>query len=160
MFTPPRSILALADPIRSTGKAAGGDYCCLAPACNAKPFRRNADLDRHYKHRHTEASKKATFYCDYRKCNRRREPFHRLDHFRDHLRQYHKEEITKRSNVVSGGDGGYVNCVSHSGGGQPGQEWWRCPRCLCKYARGTTGKVMECCQADCQQQRKDARSGR
>lgn len=152
--SPPRSMPDGADWRRSTGKPTGGDFCCLAPSCNAT-FRRNADLDRHYKHKHTEASKKATFFCDYRKCNRGREPFHRLDHFRDHLRQYHKEEIEKRSTVVTGGDGRQPGIP-----GNGRQSWWRCPKCLTKYSKGKMGTVIECRQPDCQQQRKDARPRR
>ncbi|KAG6076127.1 hypothetical protein E4U15_005302 [Claviceps sp. LM218 group G6] len=78
------------------------DYpvCCLYPGCNSKPFKRRADLDRHYKHRHAAEDQKASFNCDYPHCNRRKNSFHRLDHFRDHLREFHKENIQKRGSKV------------------------------------------------------------
>ncbi|KAG5966101.1 hypothetical protein E4U57_003008 [Claviceps arundinis] len=78
------------------------DYpvCCLYPGCNSKPFKRRADLDRHYKHRHAAEDQKASFNCDYPHCNRRENSFHRLDHFRDHLREFHKENIQKRGSMV------------------------------------------------------------
>ncbi|KAG5932397.1 hypothetical protein E4U60_005271 [Claviceps pazoutovae] len=81
------------------------DYpvCCLYPGCNARPFKRRADLDRHYKHRHAAEGQKLSFNCDYPHCNRRKDPFHRLDHFRDHLREFHKENIQKRGSKVDEG---------------------------------------------------------
>ncbi|RDA86809.1 hypothetical protein CP532_6399, partial [Ophiocordyceps camponoti-leonardi (nom. inval.)] len=55
--------------------------------CTSRPFKRRADLDRHYKHRHAPDSVKDSFICDYPRCSRHQDPFHRLDHFRDHLRE-------------------------------------------------------------------------
>ncbi|KAL2204091.1 hypothetical protein CC79DRAFT_1336738 [Sarocladium strictum] len=115
------------------------DYCCLYPHCTSKPFARNADLDRHYKQKHTDSSKKAAWFCDYKKCNRRREPFHRLDHFRDHLRQYHKEGIEKRGVFGSGpssSDGGGKLRQEGGKASASGQEWWRCARCLKRNNEG------------------------
>ncbi len=34
-----------------------------------------------------------TFTCDYPKCDRSQNPFNRKDHYRNHLRDYHKEAI-------------------------------------------------------------------
>ncbi|KAG6026868.1 hypothetical protein E4U19_002366 [Claviceps sp. Clav32 group G5] len=98
------------------------DYpvCCLYPGCNAKPFKRRADLDRHYKHRHAAEGQKLSFKCDYPHCNRRKDPFHRLDHFRDHLREFHKENVQKRGSKVD--EGWLKKSLSLT--------WWRCPKCL------------------------------
>ncbi|KAG6105044.1 hypothetical protein E4U14_005361 [Claviceps sp. LM454 group G7] len=98
------------------------DYpvCCLYPGCNSKPFKRRADLDRHYKHRHAAEDLKASFNCDYPHCNRRKNSFHRLDHFRDHLREFHKENIQKRGSKVD--EKWLEESLSLT--------WWRCPKCL------------------------------
>ncbi|PHH81067.1 hypothetical protein CDD80_3349 [Ophiocordyceps camponoti-rufipedis] len=90
--------------------------CCLHPGCDAQ-FKRRADLQRHYRHRHTPDSVKESFSCDYPRCSRYRDPFYRLDHFRDHLRDFHKEDIEKRGSETN-------NARPVSG------SWWRCRRCL------------------------------
>ncbi|KAH8171452.1 hypothetical protein LIA77_08219 [Sarocladium implicatum] len=125
------------DYVEETNRVSERDYCCLYPQCSSKPFARNADLDRHYKQKHTDSSKKASWFCDYKKCNRRREPFHRLDHFRDHLRQYHKEGIEKRGVFGTGpSDGGESSRKDGSRNSTSGQDWWRCPRCLKRNEEG------------------------
>ncbi|PFH61135.1 hypothetical protein XA68_18142 [Ophiocordyceps unilateralis] len=99
--------------------------CCLHPGCTARPFKRRADLDRHYKHRHAPDSVKDSFSCDYPRCSRHQDPFHRLDHFRDHLREFHKEDIEKRGGSEAG-----LRPASSS--------WWRCRRCLKRVYDGHT----------------------
>ncbi|PHH71756.1 hypothetical protein CDD82_6341 [Ophiocordyceps australis] len=129
---------------------AGRDYpvCCLHPGCTARPFRRRADLDRHYKHRHAPDALKESFNCDYLRCTRRLEPFHRLDHFRDHLREYHKEDIEKRGG--SHDDRWLVDRhVSTS--------WWRCPKCLKRVHIDRSGYECPNCRTSCQPRRKEVR---
>ena len=67
--------------------------CQYPGVCNGKQsvFSRPADLERHYKNVH--ASNKDEFPCDYPKCPRAQDPFTRKDHYRDHLRDFHKEDI-------------------------------------------------------------------
>jgi hypothetical protein len=50
-----------------------------------------ADLERHYITAH--AYNQDSFPCDYRNCPRAIEPFRRKDHYREHLRAYHKEDL-------------------------------------------------------------------
>ncbi|KEZ45195.1 hypothetical protein SAPIO_CDS2653 [Scedosporium apiospermum] len=115
-------------------------YCCLVPGCKAVPFKRNADLDRHYKNIHRPAESKETYHCDYAKCSRRSSPFHRRDHFRDHLRDYHKESIAKRGKPIQ---------TNWSEGNSGRKEWWRCTRCLRRVMVATHG--FEC--PDCKTSR-------
>lgn len=128
----------------------GRDYpvCCLHPGCTAKPFRRRADLDRHYKHRHAPESQKESFNCDYPRCARRSDPFHRLDHFRDHLREFHKEDIEKR--------GGTIN-EEWLGDRQVSSNWWRCSKCLKRIYIDRNGYACPNCKTSCQAKRKEAR---
>ncbi|RDA94294.1 hypothetical protein CP533_0557, partial [Ophiocordyceps camponoti-saundersi (nom. inval.)] len=138
--------------------------CCLHPGCTSRPFKRRADLDRHYKHRHAPDSVKDSFICDYPRCSRHQDPFHRLDHFRDHLREFHKEDIEKRSNnpvVVMGGrdDARHhqqqqrpvvdLSAVATNGGGG---GWWRCRRCLKRVHHTDT---CPSCKTPSQPKRKD-----
>ncbi|KAG6012552.1 hypothetical protein E4U54_007460 [Claviceps lovelessii] len=128
----------------------GRDYpvCCLYPGCNAKPFKRRADLDRHYRHRHAADAQKVSFNCDYPRCSRRRDPFHRLDHFRDHLREFHKEDIEKR--------GGSVD-ENWLGERRVSSTWWRCPKCLKRVYIDRNGYECPTCKTACQAKRKEVR---
>ena len=106
--------------------------CCLYPGCEVKPFRRCSDLIRHYQSVHTPDALKESYACDYMHCARRKDPFRRLDHFREHLREFHKEDIRKRGRedkVLAQGD------------------WWRCARCL-KRVYGERRDECEACQPD------------
>ncbi|KAH6604558.1 hypothetical protein Trco_006265 [Trichoderma cornu-damae] len=128
----------------------GRDYpvCCLHPGCDAKPFKRRADLDRHYKHKHAPASQKESYHCDYARCGRRRDPFHRRDHFRDHLRDFHKEDIEKRG-VAAKEDWFEDRNASHT--------WWRCTKCLKRIYIGRHGYECPTCKTSLQAKRKELR---
>ena len=104
------------------------------------PFKRNADLDRHYKHKHRPDERKEAYYCDYPKCSRRDSPFHRRDHFRDHLREFHKEDIAKRGRPV------YTHWVETR---NVKKEWWRCTRCLSRVMVDTSGFECPRCNTTC-----------
>jgi hypothetical protein len=56
-------------------------------------FSRPADLERHYKNVHAPQDEKDRFPCGYPKCKRATSTFTRKDHYRDHLRDSHKEDI-------------------------------------------------------------------
>ncbi|KOS23239.1 hypothetical protein ESCO_003478 [Escovopsis weberi] len=128
----------------------GRDYpvCCLHPGCDAKPFKRRADLDRHYKHKHAPPSLKDAYHCDYPRCGRRRDPFHRRDHFRDHLRDFHKEDIEKRGVHVK---------EDWFEGRNTAQTWWRCTKCLKRVSISRHGFECPTCKTACQARRKEAR---
>ncbi|KAK4171273.1 hypothetical protein QBC36DRAFT_199691, partial [Triangularia setosa] len=70
---------------------------CLFHGCNQKAFSRSADLERHYKWVHIEEGKPPKCPCNYKKCNRHDVPFHHQDHFRDHLCNFLKGDILRRS---------------------------------------------------------------
>ncbi|OAA70040.1 Zinc finger, C2H2-like protein [Akanthomyces lecanii RCEF 1005] len=128
----------------------GRDYpvVCLFPGCDTKPFKRRADLDRHYKHKHAPTSQKDSYFCDYPKCARRRDPFHRRDHFRDHLREFHKEDIEKR--------GGSVN-EEWLEDRNLSSTWWRCAKCLVRNYVEQNGYECPKCKTTCQAKRKELR---
>ncbi|OIW33076.1 hypothetical protein CONLIGDRAFT_640235 [Coniochaeta ligniaria NRRL 30616] len=82
----------------------GYDDDCMPPAhqrsrfkCHnedyTKQFNRAADLDRHMKHVHSKGEQHY-WICDYGPSPQHESPFHRKDHFRDHLRDFHKEDIS------------------------------------------------------------------
>ncbi|KAF7557199.1 hypothetical protein G7046_g6110 [Stylonectria norvegica] len=121
---------------------------CLAAGCNAKPFKRCADLQRHYKNTHTPDTAKDAYWCDYPRCTRSRDPFHRRDHFRDHLREFHMEDILKRgvSTNEEWFEGRYLATT-----------WWRCPKCLVRIYIQRHGFDCPECKTSCEPKRKERR---
>ncbi|KAH7149177.1 hypothetical protein B0J13DRAFT_621067 [Dactylonectria estremocensis] len=124
---------------------------CLSPGCNARPFRRCADLQRHYRNTHAPESQKDSYWCDYPRCTRYREPFHRRDHFRDHLREYHREDIQKRGDTV---DEDWLE------GRYAPSTWWRCHRCLVRVYIARNGYECPGCKTSCEPKRKEKRRSR
>ncbi|KAM0432297.1 hypothetical protein ACHAPT_004837 [Fusarium lateritium] len=124
---------------------------CLHAGCTAKPFKRTADLQRHYRNTHNPDSTKEAYFCDYPRCTRSQEPFRRRDHFRDHLREYHREDIQKRGVTVNEewlDDRYYAT------------NWWRCPRCLIRVYISKDDFDCPKCKGSCEPKRKEKRRSR
>ncbi|TEA14905.1 hypothetical protein C8034_v002853 [Colletotrichum sidae] len=125
-------------------------FPCLEAGCTANPFKRKADLERHYRQVHQDPSKKEAHKCDYPKCSRRNEPFGRRDHFRDHLRDYHNEDIFKRGSHV---DDSWLQ------GRNLSSRWWRCSKCLIRVdVNSYPDHVCPKCKNPCEDKRKAARA--
>ncbi|KAK3906723.1 hypothetical protein C8A05DRAFT_40478 [Staphylotrichum tortipilum] len=134
-----------------------------APADNKERFRcphhgcdkgasRQADLERHIRIVHLADAEKPKFQCDYKVCSRHANPFLRQDHFRDHLRVYHNEDILRRGNRE---DEVWWSTRArralHSG-------WWRCSRCLVRVVQRDNGWVCPGCGNRCEKERQEHRS--
>ncbi|KAK3394875.1 hypothetical protein B0H63DRAFT_60815 [Podospora didyma] len=119
-------------------------FTCLVPGCPKKePFSRSADLDRHIKNVHTPNDQKK-FPCD-RKCRRRDVPFLRADHFRDHIRDIHKEDLLHRGK--KGDRKWWESRIIFD-------KWWRCTRCLTVRVKvETDGWVCPECGNHCEIER-------
>jgi len=119
-------------------------YYQLPAGCD-RSFQKLADLERHY------AVDPKMFPCDYSKCARFTKPFTRRDHYRDHLEDYHKEDIGK-SNLKKNSSNMEQQRDQKTWQGErvvdPG--WWRCGRCLLRQIAG-----LECrgCRAVCANKR-------
>ena len=148
--------LLIAKPRRHCQK---GTHPCMYPACN-KVFNRPADLERHYKNVHASDDAKEKHHCDYTKCERSfgAKPFGRKDHFRDHLRDYHKEDIgaAKGQKIGKGS--------KHNKKWKEDQRawlaervinfnWWRCARCLRRVDTAIDGYQCGSCKLDCESER-------
>jgi hypothetical protein len=114
-------------------------FRCPHPSC-PKGASRQADLDRHIRIVHLDDNDKAKFLCDYKKCGRHTDPFFRQDHFRDHLRTYHKEDLLRRGN--KGDDEWWTTRAPRA----MYNGWWRCSRCLVRVRLDEYGWV---CAAGC-----------
>lgn len=126
----------------------GGYKMCLVPGCESKTlFRRKADLQRHYQHRHTPNEQKKQHLCDYPRCVRAVEPFHRIDHFRDHYRDFHQEDLTRKT----GEKQEWFDSRKVSG------KWWRCTKCLGRNRIEETGWVCAKCSSHCDSTRRGLR---
>jgi len=99
-------------------------YRCEVPSCHNPTFKRAADLARHNVCIHPCEEEKPKLFCDYRKCHRHETPFYRIDHFRDHLRDLHKEDLFRRG--CRHDEQWWNSRSSHA----IFKGWWRCCRCL------------------------------
>lgn len=141
-------------------------FSCQYPGCVPKygqktvDFARQADLERHYRHIHAPPEVINTYHCDYAKCVRNQEPFTRKDHFRDHLRDYHKEDL---GHAKVGKTGGKNTDEWKKKQEQWQQErcvnWriWRCAKCLRKNYIKEHGWTCKSCQTSCEGERREAR---
>lgn len=123
-------------------------YVCREQGCNAKPFNRPADLDRHYIQLHGSDKEKKSFYCDYGRCNRATSPFHRLDHCREHFREFHREDIDKRGVALT-----MEWCQDRN----IKPTWWRCNKCLRRVAINEDGFQCPHCSYECPEVRRRVR---
>ncbi|KAF4120012.1 ZnF C2H2 [Geosmithia morbida] len=93
---------------------------CFPP----RHFKRRTDLTRHVQTTHEPLAARESFYCDYQRCPRYSEPFHRRDHWRDHYRDYHNEDLEKRGRGrAPADDAWFINRNTDP-------SWWRCGHCL------------------------------
>ncbi|KAI1088664.1 hypothetical protein F5B19DRAFT_485774 [Rostrohypoxylon terebratum] len=145
-----------ADPLAEAPRSANGatanpsgKHVCLQPNCNASPFKRKADLQRHYHHKHRDANQKKPFPCDWKKCQRSKEPFYRLDHCREHYRDFHMEDLLRRGSNKETPEWWNSRNIHHG--------WYRCVKCLSRIA--IDGKHFECnkCKTSCEPERRKIR---
>jgi hypothetical protein len=135
-------------------------YPCQFPGCpTRKPFNRPADLERHYRNVHDDALKER-FYCDYPKCDRSEGNsfFTRKDHCRDHLRDYHKEDIgqakrTKKDDKYKWERAQEKWLAERT----TSPKWWRCSKCLSRIQVDKEGWECRRCNHACESDRKIAR---
>jgi len=125
-------------------------YRCPYPGCK-NGASRQADLDRHFNVVHLEDDKKIKHICDYKKCPRHTAPFYRQDHFRDHLRIYHKEDLLRRGNK------GDEEWWSSRAPRALYNGWWRCSRCLIRVRLDTDAFTCPNCQSCCEKERQQYR---
>ncbi|KAL5321925.1 hypothetical protein ACEPPN_009889 [Leptodophora sp. 'Broadleaf-Isolate-01'] len=144
----------------------GSTQCPWPGECNrnGEPFTRPADCDRHLKHVHGPPEDRDKFPCSYCPClsGRHQEPFTRKDHYRDHLRDFHQEDI----GAAKGEKGARTDKQKRDWARQQ-KKWldsrkisanhWRCPKCLEKTWVAKHGWVCVGCNLQCEQERIDAR---
>ncbi|KAK1828166.1 hypothetical protein QBC39DRAFT_158245 [Podospora conica] len=124
-------------------------HICRLAECeeDPKPFSRAADLERHQNQVHHGGKHK--FPCDYRRCPRHRDPFSRQDHYRDHLRTFHYEDLPLRG-------GGKMDEEWWAGRSRKAVAggWWRCNRCLVvRVPIETDGFACPGCGSNCEDER-------
>ncbi|KAI1333725.1 hypothetical protein F5Y15DRAFT_327502 [Xylariaceae sp. FL0016] len=124
-------------------------FMCPNHGCKSHAFKRKADLERHVKHRHQAADQKEAFACDYKKCPRHKDPFHRLDHCRDHYRDYHHEDLTRRGSKKEDGEWWKSRNIH--------LKWWRCTKCLHRIDIKSQGFDCPRCKATCETERRNRR---
>ncbi|KAI1118546.1 hypothetical protein F5Y14DRAFT_218124 [Nemania sp. NC0429] len=127
-----------------------GMFVCLKPEC-ARGFRRKADLERHYLQCHTPADKKVKYPCDWKRCQRGKDPFHRRDHLRTHIRDYHLEDLMRRGSAGGEKQRWWAGRVVSP-------SWWRCARCLVRVKIQEHGYTCWTCGTGCEMERQQHRA--
>lgn len=140
------------------------------PGCQARPFTRHYDLERHFSTMHKasneqdgekqdnkDQSDKVHFLCDYKKCIHT-DPF-RKDHCREHYREYHSEDLIKRGQPKHG---------KHKNSKKRPEtveeflasrikglnlSWWRCVKCLQRVQVNSDGYTCSTCKLPCESER-------
>lgn len=135
-------------------------FPCLAAGCT-KQFNRLANLERHSIHMHW-TDKLLNLRCDYPRCPRHESPFHRPDHFRYHLRNFHKEDLITRGYQID-------YWLTESGTVVPDSwwrqrsptaiygDWWRCTKCFVRVFPEQDGFTCPNCLCDCEAVRQAVR---
>ncbi|KAK4154172.1 hypothetical protein C8A00DRAFT_14691 [Chaetomidium leptoderma] len=126
-------------------------FICHYSGCQ-KGASRQADLERHFRIVHLDDDKKKKYPCDYKKCGRHAAPFFRQDHFRDHLRIYHKEDLLRRGN--KGDEEWWATRAPRA----LNNGWWRCSRCLARVGLDKSGFVCAGCGNPCEKERQQYRT--
>jgi len=130
-------------------------FPCQYPGqCRGKQtvFGRPADLERHYKNVHFDHMD--VFPCDYPRCARLHEPFTRKDHYRDHLRDYHKEDIGSSKGRKSDDEqkAAKMQAIWLSER-NINAKYWRCARCLTRCHVAQVGWECTKCRVPCEEER-------
>ncbi|OTB09196.1 hypothetical protein M426DRAFT_134311 [Hypoxylon sp. CI-4A] len=147
---------------------ASGRHVCLEAHCEASPFKRKADLQRHYLHKHRAPAQKQAYPCDWKRCQRSRDPFYRLDHCREHYRDFHQEDLVRRGGSSSSSSSANNNKSSSSSSSSAESRdwwknrnvdvrWWRCSKCLARIAIDDLGFECPRCNIACEPERRKLR---
>ncbi|KAH7348519.1 hypothetical protein BKA65DRAFT_398116 [Rhexocercosporidium sp. MPI-PUGE-AT-0058] len=135
-------------------------FVCPDHECprNGMRFSRAADLERHYKSIHVSRSEHGLFPCDYAHCDRNSEPFGRKDHFRDHLRDFHKEDIgTARIDRFESDKEWSKQQRKWLSERKVSSGWWRCSQCLNRVHVKDKGWECPRCKSCCEPSRNEHR---
>jgi hypothetical protein len=131
-------------------------YQCQHPTCNKneKPrlFKRAADRHRHYENVH--ATVRNVFPCDYSRCPRNQKPLKRKDHYRHHLRDYHKEDVGLS---IDENKGKCQELQIQAGQYNIKSKFWRCAKCLVRNYFKDCGWECSTCKTTCEKERIQAR---
>lgn len=134
------------------------EFPCLYPGCDEKIFKRPADLERHHRNVHGEPDQKDNFLCDYPPC-KARGAFTRKDHFRDHLRDYHKEDLGSMKREKRGKPLDEKRWLKLQDAWIAERKivatWWRCPKCLQRVHIAESGYNCQSCNHPCDGERAD-----
>jgi hypothetical protein len=112
-----------------------------------KPFARHYDLELHFRTVHSTRNELRQFNCDYSKCPHQ-DNFLRKDHYREHLREYHMEDLLKRGYTTK-----KTRELLESRNSHVSKLWWRCSRCLRRVKTEIDGYECSECKLPCEPER-------
>lgn len=159
-FDPPRYVRtrSIATQLTPSDRhPSDGVFQCQYPGCDRRlwnSFKRQSDLDRHFRSVHV-TEPEHTFHCDYPRCTAGRNllPFTRKDHYREHLRDYHKEDTGGFKGIGKGASIQWFKerIIKH--------DRWRCTSCLVMIFPQQDGWECITCKKPCETDRMHFRGG-
>lgn len=136
-----------------------GEHPCQYPSticAERAPFKRPADLQRHYQNVHASGEARDEYFCDYTRCTRNRNAFSRKDHYRNHLKEYHKEDLGRAQGHRTLTKKAWITMQSNwLDERQISAKWWRCSKCLSRIQIATEGFECPHCKSSCEKERAD-----
>jgi hypothetical protein len=94
------------------------------------------------------SSSQNVWACDWVGCKKAGQPFSRIDHYRDHLRDYHLEDILgKKRKGLQWFQGRHTY-----------PDWWRCSNCLSRVRIEDSGLNCNVCSQPCEPERQEFRA--
>ncbi|TAQ85013.1 hypothetical protein B7494_g6661 [Chlorociboria aeruginascens] len=125
-----------------------GMFRCEHPSCwdTKDKFRFHVFLDlvRHYNEAHPSVMPVEAFFCDYlHTCGRSKDPFDRKDSYRDHLREFHQEDLTRRHKNLQRQQSWLATRTFSL-------QWWRCIKCLRRIFIDKEGWLCKKCNEPCE----------
>ncbi|PMD66980.1 uncharacterized protein K444DRAFT_3208 [Hyaloscypha bicolor E] len=96
-----------------------------------------------------------SYICDWASCPRKSQSFYKIDHLRDHLRDYHLEDIPRNRRF-----GNESKRVAWLTSRQVDEEWWRCKGCLERVVNSENGWTCTKCRQPCERERVENRTQR
>ncbi|KAG4438263.1 hypothetical protein IFR05_006245 [Cadophora sp. M221] len=144
----------------------GKTFCCWPECTRTDAFARPADLARHYQNVHSSSKDKNVFRCPYRPCANGRDQdgnhFTRKDHLRNHLRDYHVEDIgfykgPKMPRTEEEMTKWRTEEKKWLASRRIDAKWWTCAKCLERRWVKVDGWDCPSCRVPCATERKEAR---
>jgi hypothetical protein len=107
---------------------------------------------------HAPKDQREHYKCDHPRCERAKDPFTRKDHYRDHMRDFHMEDLGQAKGAKKLDRQKWErDQEAWLAERRISPNWWRCAKCLSRVYVKEEGWECRKCNAACEAERKAAR---